>query len=364
MSDGTGRIYKRGKVYWIDYSYRGKRHRESSGSTKKKDAKALLRDRMAEIAGGRLIGPAGRKVTVADLKGLVIDDYRIKGQSTRRFDSCFEHVEAFFEGEYAVDITPARLRSYVAHRLDEGAAPATAKRELAGLRRGYTLAQELGMLAAAPKFPTFKIDNAREGFLTMGQVEAVCAELTDDLAPVVRFAAYTGWRKSEYLPLRWRQVDFEAGVVRLEPGSTKNREGREFPFAALPDLEAVLRSQRDRTDAVERAQDRIVPYVFHRKGKPIKSMRRAWKGACKRAGVPPFLMHDLRRTAVRNLERAGVGRSVAMDLTGHKTEHVYSRYAIGDSVARHEGVEKLATFHDQHTDRTRDVLPIQAKGGK
>jgi integrase len=71
-----------------------------------------------------------------------------------------------------------------------------------------------------------------------------------------------------------------------------------------------------------------VPLVFHRKGKPIKSYRKALAAACIAAGCPGRLMHDFRRTAVRNLERAGVSRSVAMKVTGHKTESVYRRYAI------------------------------------
>jgi len=78
----------------------------------------------------------------------------------------------------------------------------------------------------------------------------------------------------------------------------------------------------------ERAQGRIIVHVFHRYGRPIKSLRRAWMTACKRAGLPELLLHDLRGSAVRNLERAGISRSVAVKLTDHKTEAVYRRYAI------------------------------------
>ena len=76
----------------------------------------------------------------------------------------------------------------------------------------------------------------------------------------------------------------------------------------------------------------------------------AWKGACKRAGLAGAWFHDMRRTAVRNLERAGVSRSVAMKLTGHKTESVYLRYAITDKTAMEEGVQKLALFHARDLD--------------
>jgi integrase len=86
---------------------------------------------------------------------------------------------------------------------------------------------------------------------------------------------------------------------------------------------------------------RIVPFVFHRGGKPIRSYRGAWAKACTEAGCPGRIPHDFRRTAVRNLERAGVSRSVAMAITGHKTETVYRRYAIVSSGDLAEAARKL-----------------------
>jgi integrase len=96
----------------------------------------------------------------------------------------------------------------------------------------------------------------------------------------------TGWRSGEVLPLRWTQVDFRVGVVHLDVGTTKNRDGRTFPFVVLPELEALLRGQREVTKALERIQDRIIPWVFHRDGEPMKGFRRAWQSALRRAGLP------------------------------------------------------------------------------
>ncbi len=126
--------------------------------------------------------------------------------------------------------------------------------------------------------------------------------------------------------MTWAQVDWNGGLVRLEPGTTKNREGRAFPIT--PALRAILERRLEFTRRCERTQGRIIPWVFHRKGQRIKGMTKSWRTACKNAGVPGRLLHDLRRTAVRNLERASVSRSVAMKMTGHKTESVYRRYAI------------------------------------
>ena len=126
----------------------------------------------------------------------------------------------------------------------------------------------------------------------------------------------TGWRRrSEVLPLTWAQVDFAGGFVRLEPGTTKNSEGRAFPL--IPELRALLERRHGSRGAAS------VPRHAHRPRLPplrqtIKSLRRAWKTACREAGRPGLLLHDLRRSAVRNLERAGISRAVAMKLTGHK----------------------------------------------
>ena len=80
---------------------------------------------------------------------------------------------------------------------------------------------------------------------------------------------------SEVLPLQWHQVDLKAGVVRLDPGTTKNREGRIFPLGMLDDLSDTIESQKASTDALQRARGEIVAWVFHRDGQPIRNFRKA-----------------------------------------------------------------------------------------
>jgi integrase len=176
---------------------------------------------------------------------------------------------------------------------------------------------------------------------------------------LIEFLHLTGWRIGEAQRLTWREVDFQAGTVRLEPGTTKNDEGRTFPFAALPRLEELLRAQREWTSALEREQGRLVPWVFHRRGKPMRSFHAAWRRACERAGVPGRFMHDLRRTAVRSFERAGVSRSVAMKLSGHKTESIYRRYAIVAEADLAEGVRKVAALQTSDQGALRRVSSLR-----
>jgi integrase len=217
----------------------------------------------------------------------------------------------------------------VAARLAAKAANATVNREVAALKRMFRLAEIAGKVAQRPYIPMLQEDNARKGFFEAPESRAVLAGLPDALKAMAEVAYITGWRiRSELLTRQWMHVDFEAGWIRLEPGETKNRDGRMFPL--LPTLRVVLARQRAHTRAIERATGQVIPWVFHRDGRPIKHFRRAWLTACKAAGVPQRIPHDFRRTAVRNLERAGVTRSAAMKMVGHKTEAIYRRYAIAD----------------------------------
>lgn len=158
------------------------------------------------------------------------------------------------------------------------------------------------------------------------------------------------------MTLKWAQVDFNAGTVRLEENTTKSGKGRTFPFSALPELVALLERQRAHTDAVERREGAVIAHVFHRNGRPIKSYHGAWWAACKRAAVEkrdgleivvrPRLVgrtpHDFRRTAARNLIRAGVPQHVVMQLCGWKTDAMFRRYAIVDERDLRSAVAMLA----------------------
>lgn len=134
------------------------------------------------------------------------------------------------------------------------------------------------------------------------------------------------------------------GWLRLDPGEGKTKQPRAFPLTV--ELNAILQAQRERVRAIERSSETIIPWVFmHPDGTPIRDFRYAWAKACRQAGTPGRLVHDFRRTAVRNLERAGVPRSAAMAMTGHKTEAVYRRYAIVDSSMLQEAAVKLGALH-------------------
>jgi integrase len=253
----------------------------------------------------------------------------------------------YFGGWRMANITTADIRKYIEQRQEAGAANATINRELAALKRMFSLAIQAGKLLQRPHIPMLQERNARHGFFERRQFEAVRDRLPQALQGIATFAYITGWRtKSEILPLTWAQVDRAAGIVRLEPDTTKNREGRQFPYADLPELKAVIDAQWAALEALKKAGT-ICPYVFQRSGKKkqgqqLKNFRRVWLTATKAAGCPGRIPHDFRRTAVRNLVRAGVPEKTAMTITGHKTRSVFDRYDIVNEQDQREAVRKLA----------------------
>ena len=153
---------------------------------------------------------------------------------------------------------------------------------------------------------------------------------------------------------------WNAGELRLEPGSTKNEQGSVFPFAFHPRLAQVLREQRERVEGIQRERDFLIASVFvHDTGEAMSGWYYdSWRTACEKASLAGRIVHDFRRSAARNLVRAGVPESVAMKLTGHKTRSIFDRYNVTSSTDLREAVKKLARFHTQAGTETGRVIAM------
>ena len=343
-------------VYWVQYCRHGRVIRESSESTDERAAWKLLKQRHGEIAAGKPIGPDVTRTTFEDMAAMVINDYKAnRYRSLNRQEDAINHLREFFADYRAIEITSDRVTAYVTFRQDQKAANSTINNELAALSRMFALAMRAGKAADKPYISKLENNNTRKGFFEREQFEAILRNLPDYLQPLAETAYITGWRVHDELLTRERKhVDLKAGWLRLEPGETKNRDGRNFPLT--PRLREVLQDQIERTEALQRAEGKIIPWLFHRRGKQMKGFRKSWLTACVKAGFGAGygtaeeadqesrqrIPHDFRRTAVRNLERAGVSRSDAMAMVGHKTEAIYRRYAISDEKSLKEASTKLA----------------------
>ena len=153
--------------------------------------------------------------------------------------------------------------------------------------------------------------------------------------------------------LEWRDVDLAGREVRLRPEVSKNKDGRVLPLRG--ELLEIVESARD-----VRRMD--CPFVFHDEGEPICDSRKAWKTACKKAKLSGIIVHDLRRTAVRNMVRAGIPERVAMELSGHKTRRIFDRYNIvsNEDLAAATGkapgtFRRAIESNENHSSEAKDV---------
>jgi integrase len=333
------------KTWWLDYGIAGRRFRESAHTTSKRDALALLRQRIGKRTDGTLTGRPDR-LTLADLKQGLRDKYALDGnRSWSRAVYAFRHLEAAFGADAKVaTLTKARIATYQADRLKAGAARDTVRYETAVLTAAFAAAVKHDRLAMRPVFETVAPGERRTGVLSESDLAALILELPSDVADLVRFLALTGWRRGEGTGLLWAAVDFDDdeyqdqdrdpipgpnACIRLSAAQTKGKQAREFPFAEAPALRDLLLARWRARDGVR---------VFHRKGAPIGDFRKRWASACKKAGVEGRLVHDLRRTAARDFRRAGVAESQVMELCGWRTAAMFRRYDITDTTDRQHAV--------------------------
>ena len=359
---GTGSLFRprESKYWWIAYVSNGKRHYESTKTEIKTKAQEILSNRLGDISKGIHVTPQTGKITIGDALRAVVDNQRLNGKQSadQTEQRITDHLLAYFRAEDRMAaITTGDLEAYQTHRVvEQKAERATVNRELAIVRRAFRLAMRGGKLASMPFVPMLTEDNTRQGFFERTEFDAILKHLPHYLHAPLEFMYVTGWRKSEVLTLTVAQVDLDAGTVRLEPGTTKSGEGRVFVLTEA--LQTLLTKQLASIEALKK-QDKITPWVFHlNDGSQITNPRKAWETAREAAGYPDKLLHDFRRTAVRNFGRAGVARSTAMQMSGHKTESVFRRYAIQDEATLREGSAKI----DAWTEAQQAAAAAKIKG--
>ncbi len=297
----------------------------------------------------------------------LINDYRNnERKSLKLLEGYVERLGEFFGHAVRVNqITTDKVRAYIASRKESethlGGPPsnATINRELSALKRMFRLGKQAGKVTRVPFIPKLSENNVRRGFLHHRDYMRLLEALPGYLKPVLTIAYYTGMRKGEILNLEWSQVDFDSKLIRLDPGATKNKEPRPVPISG--ELHDALKEQRklrhDKFPACRKV------FFNHDTGRRIKDFRGAWATACKKVSLEGALFHDLRRTGVRNLVRAGVPERVAMSISGHKTRSVFDRYNIVDENDLRDAAEAIDSYLSESTEQlNRQVTEMAASG--
>jgi integrase len=254
-------IERESSVWWISYYTHGRQIRESTETADLGDAKEKLKQKEGAASKGRITESMERKVLFSELAAFVEKDYELNGyRSARDIEIRHRlHILPYFGNMKANRIRESDLDDYILQRRDEGASNASINRKLVTIKRAYPLAIQKHIVSDRPHISLLEEDNVRQGFFEREQYDTIRKHLPGWVQPVADFAYVTGWRRGEILGLQWRQVDFEADNVRLEPGTTKNRDARQFPFTV--DLQKILDSQREKRDALAKS-GKICPCVF------------------------------------------------------------------------------------------------------
>ena len=357
---GMGRIFQRGAVCWIAYYFNGREIRESCRSRDEADARRLLKKRLKEIHGSRFVGPQEENVTVDGPLDALITHLETKGAKTvDRLKSHLKPLREYFALTRAVNVTTAAVEQYIAERLKADKARATVNRETGALKQAFNLARKQARLTRVPYMPMLREDNARQGFFEHSDFENLVSNLPEPIDDIARFGYLSGWRRGEIVSLTWDAVDRVGREVHLR--TSKNGQGRVLPLDG--DLWDLIERRWDaRTIEKKDGTTKLSEFVFHRSGEPIVDFRKPWKEACKKAKTPGRLFHDLRRTAVRNMIRAGVPQSVAMSISGHKTVSMFIRYNITSASDRIDALRRTAEHLAAQPKKRQDGAVVDLPG--
>ncbi len=345
--------------FWIKYYRNGRPFRESAKTLDRTEAKRKMKQREGEVAEGRFRGLRVERIKFEELAEDLRADYVINKKKTlRRVNELLAHLEIAFRGCRAVEITSDRIQAYIVERQAHGAANGTINRELWALKRMFSLARKHTppKVSQAPYIPQLKESNIRSGFFEHEDFLALRGVLPDYAQVAVTLAYYSGMRMGEVCSLKWDQVSWienkPEGKLYLKAEDTKTDTPRVLYFQ--DDLFRVLEVWK------LRCGDKWpqCPWVCHRGGVRLQSLKRSWYEACARVGLGQRVQneekgrevwqgkipHDLRRTAIRNMVKAGVSEKVAMVISGHKTRSVFDRYNIVNEADLKAAADRLSGY--------------------
>jgi integrase len=348
-ANGEGGLIKiAGCRFWYAQFYQdGRQVRVSTKTEVKAEALATLRRLMGDRDNGRAPVTEMRRLRYADLRAALIESYVAKGNKSLKskadgsetiagltaLDEFCGFKSEVVEGKQVVtekgmsvaQITTDAARRFVRKRRDENTGNAAINRSLAALRRMLNIAKRDKKIHDVPFIEFQKEPPARKGFLTRMDFERLIKVLPTHLRPLVTFLYWCGCRVGETLKIEWSQVDLDSRQIRLEPEQTKGDEGRVVPLSS--ELVNMLRQVEPKEGTVFDGTN----------------LRKEWMEACAACelgtlteveGRPydplysGLTLHDMRRSAVRNLRKAGVSEKEAMGISGHKTRAVFDRYNI------------------------------------
>jgi integrase len=353
--------------WWMKYYDHGRPIRESTGTVDRTEAKRKLKEREGLVAQGLHQGPQVERTKYEDLEVDIRQDYAMnERKSARRLNDYLRHLSHSFSKLRASAITTDRIKAYINKRREEGAANGTINRELGCLKRMFRLALQHtpSKVARIPHFPMLEERNIRSGFFEHEDFLALRGALPDYAQVAVTLAYYSGMRMGEVYSLNWNQVNWTEGKLYLKAQETKTDTPRVLYLTG--DLLRVLTAWKQRCDQ----KWPQCPWICHRGAIRLESLKHSWRKACERVGLGKMveiegtkekvwegkIPHDFRRTAVRNMLRAGIPEKIAMAISGHKTRSVFDRYNIVNEADLERAARSLTEYFEREKKMSAGTL--------
>lgn len=342
-------IQRNGAGKWvIDFTCKGKRITRVI-SESKREAEAALAAMKADILREKYgFGRATRQEVLFETHSKEYLELYAK-QNKRSWDRdelSIAHLDAFFRGKNLSAVTPELIEKYRLTRRAEGVSPATINREISCLKTVFAKAIEWGKADTDParKIKKFREEARKERILTAEEERRLFEMADPSLRPFLIVALNTGMRKGEILGLRWADVDFVKGFIRVTDAESKSGRERKIPMNAL-----VFETLR--------GMDRAHEFVFWNAetGRNLGDIRKAFEGACRRVEIKRLRVHDLRHTAATRMVEAGADIVTVSKILGHSSIQMTMRYCHPTPEAMRRAVEKLGEFMEKSREKVATV---------
>jgi integrase len=303
---------------WVaQYYVNGQRFRKSTGTAVKTEAETILRDWMSESERGLKAKPQTQGLTYENIRDAYVEHAtrtQMRSLATHKDGTRYfgpqTALDEFFKGRKVNAIDRDLLGKFTTTRQAARVANKTINGSLGLLRTMFQHAKDSDKITTIPKFDLLPW-KSRQGFLPVEAFQKLFDAMPAHLRPLLLLLYTTGVRVGEAGKIQWTAVNLNAATITLLEGETKNDEARNLPL--VPVLVEML-------TAVKVREGEVFPSKW--------AMQHAWHKACKAAGISGLLIHDLRRSAVRNMMATGAQQAEAMKISGHKDASAFQRYNI------------------------------------
>ncbi|MHB1646925.1 MAG: tyrosine-type recombinase/integrase [bacterium] len=325
-------IYKRGKIYWCEFIFDGKRHRYSCKTADKKVAEEVENAIRGEVVRGNFNLPQKYKPKPVFEEIFVNYIQSLSNNVKRTIEnkvSISNHFLPVLKKKNITDITQSEIKEYqLKRKLEVIAMPrnrnkreseisfAYLNKEILILSNFFNFCIEKGLIEKNPCAGIKKLNTlSRLKTLSDEDIYKLIAGATNKLTKdLVSFLIYTGCRKGEALNLKWDDVDLQNGVIAIK--GTKTKYDRYIP---------ISKPLKELLSGIEKHQDCL--YVFNKNGAKLADFKRSFHTACKNAGLKDMHIHDLRHVFASKMVMNGTSLYITGELLGHRTTQMTKRYS-------------------------------------